>query len=269
MCRTELDYVYPDRSWVMYTNDTYSPEGHLLERRHRNPEGPHWSILCRYDDHGRILEKEQAVEGSGRPELFSYRYDPLGRLDREVLNSGREGERVVESVRYDADGTTARTSYPAALDDTTRSTRGVSGESMLQTSIDTVVVMTILDARDRPVRRVFYNTDDRVIGRVGFRYDARGWLVEEGELVGGRVLDDFRNLYRYDAAGRRIEADRRWGDLGGERRTFAYNDHGDMVEETIEQDRGLLSEIDPPQAWTRRFTFQYDEAGNWIGHLTY
>ena len=109
--------------------------------------------------------------------------------------------------------------------------------------------------------------DDRVIRRVAFRYDARGLLLEEGELVGGSIRDDFRNVYRYDASERQIEADRRWGDLGRGRRTFAYNDRGDIVQEIIEQNTGLMMEDTGSQAWTERFAYQYDD-GNWIERTT-
>jgi hypothetical protein len=108
ICCTERDYVYPDHHWVMYTDDTFSPQGHLLERRHRNPEGSRWSIICRYDEQWRILEKEHIGEKADTQQLFSYRYDPLGRLDRIMLRSGQEGERVFESVQYAADGTTTK-----------------------------------------------------------------------------------------------------------------------------------------------------------------
>jgi hypothetical protein len=268
ICCAQRDYVDPDRDWVMYTDDTFSRQGYLLERQHRNPDGSHWSIVCRYDEHGRILERELAGEKPEARQLFSYRYDPLGRLDRVMLLSPQEGERVFESVQYAADGTKAKTSYPAPLDESRRKTTGVCVESMLHLSIDAVVIMTILDASDRPIRKVLYDEDDRVIRRVAFRYDARGLLLEEGELVGGSVRDDFRNLYRYDASSRRVEADTRWGSLGGVRRTFAYNDRGDIVQETIEQNTGLMSDDTGPRAWRQEFAYQYDSYDNWIERTT-
>jgi hypothetical protein len=118
----------------------------------------------------------------------------------------------------------------------------VCADAMLHLSIDAVVIMTVLDANDRPIRKVLYDADDRVIRRVAFRYDTRGLLLEEGELVGGSIRDDFRNVYRYDAFGRKIEADKSSGDLGGARRTFAYNQVGDMVEEIVEQNTGVMME---------------------------
>jgi hypothetical protein len=236
----------------MHTHDTFSSPGHLLERRHRNPDGSQWSIICRYEEDGRILEKEHVGEKPAAQLLFSHRYDPFGRLDRVMLHSAQEGERVFESVQYAADGTKTKTSYPTPLDDNERKTTGVCAESMLHLSIDTAVIMTILDASDRPIRKVLYDGDNRVIRRVAFRYDARGLVLEEGELVGGSVREDFRNLYRYDTLGRLIEANRRWGDLGGGRRTLTYNDRGDVVQEIIEQNMGLMMEDTGPQVYKAR-----------------
>jgi hypothetical protein len=198
-------------------------------------------------------------------QLFSYRYDPLGRLERIMLHSPKEGERVFESVQYAADGTKTTTSYSPPLDDTKRKTTVVSAESMMLLSIDAVVIMTVLDASDRPIRKVLYDADDRVIRRVGYRYDSSGLLVEEGELVGGDIRDDFRNVYRYDGSGHQIEVDRRWGDIGGSRRTFSYNERGDILQEHIEQNAGILREA---QTWSQRFAYQYDGYGNWTERST-
>ena len=60
-------------------------------------------------------------------------------------------------------------------------------------------------------------------------------LLEEGEVIDGAIREDLRNMYRYDATGRQIEALQRWGDgFGGSRLTFEYNDYGDIVQKSIE-----------------------------------
>jgi len=117
---------------------------------------------------------------------------------------------------------------------------------------------------------VLYDLDDRVIRRVTFRYDERRLLLEEGEVVGGSIRDDFRNVFRYDALGRKIEVLQRWGDeLGGARLAFAYNGHGDVVQKSIEQNLGFLRDDDAgSQSWMERFAYQYDDHGNWIQRTT-
>jgi YD repeat-containing protein len=236
----------------MYTDDTFSPQGHLLERRHSNPDGSFWVTSSRYDEHGRLAEKEEAGQ------TFAYRYDSLGRLDQV-----HQGGHVVESINYAADGTKTQTCYNAKIQ-----CAAVSANSMLHLSIDTVVTMTILDLNDRPTRKVLYDEDDRIIRRICYRYDARGLLLEEGELIAGSIRDDFRNAYRYDYLDRNIEVQQRWGDLGGERRTFDYNSEGDIVRVSIEQEMELAWPEEKPQRWAQRFDYQYDDRGNWIERTT-
>jgi hypothetical protein len=85
-------------------------------------------------------------------------------------------------------------------------------------------------------------------------------------LIAGRIREDFRNIYRYDAQGRRIEGDMRWGDFGGERRICLYNDFGDVIEEKIEQLAGAV--CDYSQCWSEHFLYQYDDRGNWTERVT-
>jgi hypothetical protein len=125
-----MDYVYPDRHWVMHTHQAFSPQGNLLERRHQNPNGSHWSIVCRYDERGGIVQKEQPKQ------RFSYLYDSLGRLERVLSNTDQGGERVIESLQYAADGAKTSTSYPPPLSDTERRSTGV----MLHVSVDAVAM---------------------------------------------------------------------------------------------------------------------------------
>lgn len=91
MCAIERDYVYPDHHWVLHTDSTFSEDGNLLEQHHRNPDGSTWSTLCRYDDEGRILQKEHRPEGGAEQPLveqaLSYHYDASGRLERVVART--------------------------------------------------------------------------------------------------------------------------------------------------------------------------------------
>lgn len=251
VCELECDYVYPDHHWVMHTRDVYSREGNPLERTHRNPNGTEWSIVWRYDEAGRLRHREQQGEA---PELYTYTYDALGRLERVMV-----GERAFESVRYGEDGTRTVTQYPGRMPPNT----GVDIRVMLHLSADAVAVTTTFDAGGRTVRKVLYDADDRVVRRIGFVYDERGLLAEEGEAVGGNIREDFRNVYRHDTAGRRIEIDQRCGGWGRHRTVYAYNERGDVEEQRIEQE--LLMET---AAWTERFRYIYDAGGNWTERVT-
>ena len=262
-CSTEHDIAYPDHHWISHTDDTFSPEGNLIEKLQRHATGSHWSIVCRYDEHGRLQEKRQSgdVTWAEGEELF-YHYDAAGRLERVMRHSEKDGERLFESYQYAGDGTKRQSLYPAPLPPNA----GIACECMLHMSTDTVVTMMLFDRDGRPATKVLYDADDRVIRRIAFRYDSRGRLIEEGEIVGGRIRDDFRNIFQYDESGRTIEADRKWGDWGGERRTFTYNEQGDLTEVRIE----TASLLDDPHVeyWSERSRFQYDEHRNWTECVT-
>lgn len=265
LCSTEHDVAYTDEHWISRIEEMFSKRGELLQRRHRNPNGTQWVVICRYDDQGRLREKEH--RGEELQDLYVYHYDALSRLECVIQRSPRHGERIFESFLYASDGTKTQTTYPPPLDDKERMSTAVSSDAQLHLSVDAVVIMTVFDRMDRPLRKVLYDADDRVIRRTQFLHDQRGLLIEEGELVGGRIRDDFRNIYRYDDLGRRIEADKSWG-FGAQRSIYVYNEHGDVVEERTEQRSELKLEHRAHESWTQRYQYEYDERQNWTVRLT-
>jgi hypothetical protein len=259
MCALECGYIYPDKDWVTYTTTTFSERGDLLEQRHRNPDGSQWVIICHYDDLGRVSQKEQ--RGSEAEQVFSYHYDAVGRLERVVAHSQTGAERVCESYQHDLAGQKVVTVYP---DPVFRGKISVDIEAAFETSIEASSILTIFDEWDRPVKRVFYDPNGRVDRRILMRYDIAGRLIEEGELEAeGKIREDLRHLYRYDATGRLIEKTMRHHALGIHRKTFAYNGHGDVVEELHQRTAGILDH-DHDQDWKTQYHHQYDNRGNWI-----
>ena len=176
-CSLERDYVYPDHHWVMHTDDTFSLAGHLLERRHRNPDGSEWS-------HRLPLRRarQNPGEGAGQSTAFvSVRFAwPAGTRDAAFRARGRAAYRVrAICSRWDQD----KHVLPAAFERHARGRPGAcSADSMLHVSLDAVAIITVFDASDHPIRKVLYNADDRVIRRVAFRYDQGGLLLEEGRV---------------------------------------------------------------------------------------
>ena len=76
-------------------------------------------------------------------------------------------------MQYAADGTKTSTTYRLRLNETQRMTSSIaaSGPCCI-CRLKAVVIMAVLDANDRPIRKVFYDADDRVIRRVAFRNTA-------------------------------------------------------------------------------------------------
>jgi YD repeat-containing protein len=85
-----------------------------------------------------------------------------------------------------------------------------------------------------------------------------------------------RRRHHYDGRGHRIETSSSvFGPLGRDRKTMAYNDHGDLIRELSEDERheydiddeGRLSEKPDTESTSRsevRFHYDYDGRGNWI-----
>src|SRR5947209_3082986 len=122
----------------------------------------------------------------------------------------------------------------------------------------------------------FYDGAGHALSRAEFIYDDAGHLLEEAQTMVAEMLPpemltgmnpaqleamrallgsrggSTRRLHRYDARGRRIETrSSLFGPLGRNRKTMAYNNHGDQVEEKSEDeqrrdynidDQGRLSE---------------------------
>src|SRR5581483_2801840 len=73
-CRLERDYVYPDHHWVMFTTDTYTREGQLLEKKHVNPDGSKWWVINHYDERGLLTRKERGGDKPVMHHHYSYEY---------------------------------------------------------------------------------------------------------------------------------------------------------------------------------------------------
>ncbi len=254
VCETE----HLDRGFI--TRESFRCDGKLTERWGRSRAGSEWNMMRRYDADGRLLEESRT---GPPPEILMYKYDAKGRLERVDARTPEGAERVHESYLYYDDQTCAMTLYIEPPPRDQKTSIGISMESMLHKSPDAVCIVTVRDSMNRPVKEVLYDSDNRVIRRVRFRYDDAGRLLEEGEVESGdHVRADMRNLYRYDAAGNCIEAELYWGAFGGRRKTRSYNEPGDLNEERVES---LPGEVDVFQVtpWRSQFEYEYDAQGNW------
>jgi YD repeat-containing protein len=163
-------------------------------------------------------------------------------------------------------------------------------------------LITVYNQRELPAELLFHDAQGRLLSRVVFHYDPAGHLVEEAltkmedalppelaarlragqlaalhNLMGG--TGPIRQLHRYDEQGRRCETLSQMGPLGENRRTMAYNEHGEQIAEIAEHatreykmdDEGRLSDKPARESVNRsegRFRYQYDARGNWVEKIT-
>ena len=158
---------------------------------------------------------------------------------------------------------------------------------------------TLYNGHEQPTDLLFYDEAGRLLSRVEFRYDRDGNLVEEAQTNAAEIIpselltslnqaqletvralfgvagEPMRRMHRYNVQGCRAETRSRMGPLGGDRKTMAYNDHGDQIEEVFEHDRreyglddeGRLSDAPTKESVSRseaRFRYDYDTHGNWV-----
>jgi hypothetical protein len=251
--------MYPDHHLLStHTSSMFAEAGSLIEQRHVNPDGAQWSIICRYDDHGRMSQKlRQFAKGT---EVFSFQYDELGRLESVVSRSGTGAERLCESYIYDQGGRKSVTVYP---DPALRGEISADIEAAFEVSFEASSIMTTFDDRDQPVSRVFYDQNGNVDRRILMRYDAVGRLLEEGECeANGGIREDLRYAHRYDPEGRLIEKTMYHHAVGTHRIMFVYDDEGEVSEERHQRRGGIVIQ-GGDQNWTTRYRYQYDDHGNW------
>jgi YD repeat-containing protein len=290
-CRIERTWGFPESG--RRTDATaleFRPDGLLLQRRHHNPDGSQWTSSYRYDDAGRLLTIRHQ-NGAAEAGLQSYEYDSEGRLSRTIA-----ADRLAESYEYDTAGRKKKVLYvdTAALGPGTDYSWQIEGTNTFYSAPGTARLETAYNDRDQPTEVSFHDAEGRLLKRIELHYDPAGNLVEEVQAPAGDVLpaaspDNLspaqletmralllvRNLHRYDGQGRRIETQLQMGPLGGDRTTFTYNDHGDMVSQIEEHegrefsldDDGQLLPVPDTERQTLsegRIQYDYDERGNWV-----
>jgi hypothetical protein len=210
-------------------------------------------------------------------------------------------DQTAENFEYDASGRKKKTVHVdvASQRPDTHYGWSVEGTDTSYSAPGAATITTFYNDRDQPSDLLFYSEAGELLSGVQFTYDLDGNLIEEAqkhsaqllyrELLGplspehvdavrsafGAIGEFVRRTHCYDSKGRRIESDLRMGLLGGDRKTMAYNDYGDLVEEVCEDwqrdyevnDAGRLSSEPAKETMHRseaRFHYEYDARGNWL-----
>jgi hypothetical protein len=276
----------------------------MVEVRHHNPDGREWTTSHTYDAGG-LLREIETCDGTGPVSKSIYYYDSIGHIERVVARAADGTENTVQTFTYDEQHKThTQHFHPAPGRLGAGVMYSIEGSDAAVSAPGATSMTTVYDDHDRPVETLFHDSQRRILSRVTLHYDDAGRVVEESqttemeEALPTEMLDQLNpaqlqsikavfglgegrqkwtRVHRYDDEGRRIETVFHFGTLGGERKTMAYNDHGDLSEEKSYRARNELSfddqgrvvegkEPSPGEAPTAeaRFYHQYDEHGNWI-----
>lgn len=259
---------YVPTAFVKESETTYDALGQVLElKRYRSDNRLDYGIRYTYQS-GKLLEEQSfsSLEGalyqwvykynaqdvltelsgydsSGQLDFHtSYDYDAKGRLIKETSFNPDETISYIVEQSYTRNGFDRRTTYYTS----NRDTDYISEERF--------------DKQGNRVLERNLNAEGQVEYEVSYRYDLQGRLLEEiaknsqGEL-------EYRLTNRYDAQGNLLET----VEYGEDNQPFntyryTYDDHNNIIERVIEGRND--------QKTVYRYSYVYDEKGNWISRET-
>ena len=279
-CRREETYGQATEAPARVTVTEHRTDGRLARHWQRQTNGESTQTY-EYGPTGLLL-RVRFDDGVG-PHSLLYVYELDDRLARVIIQNSEGREHVFETYEYNADGRKTRTQHL----DSALIPPGTPLAWAAPEGGDGIAAVRLVDG------------DGRLLMRVDYLYDDSGNVIEEAltrtddmlpqELVAQASpaqLAAFRALlgvdqparvrHRYDASGRRVESS---GSLDGpgsdERKTMAYNDHGDLIASVSEKTGPSEGSIDeqgrivpsPGEPTTTRSEtraqYEYDARGNW------
>jgi hypothetical protein len=230
-------------------------------------------------------------------------YDSSGRPIRTVAIEADGIERESERFRYDSAGPKTKVEFLPAPAAGVDMLYAVDGSEQSYGVHGATTSTTTYDEHDLPNEVQFHDATHTLVHTIVFTRDRDGRvLTEEGRFAGAtpfgnQMAETFKNAseedraklaalmavafpdqtftrtsYEYDQKGRRLAVTRDMGAMGGERTTFVYDDHDNVVEETAESSRHIVSldddgntvEKEEPTLGSRtRLEYRYDTRGNW------
>jgi len=276
----------------------FRADGSLFRQRHHNPDRSESTSTYEFDDAGRLVTVH--IESTYRDAVLqAYEYDAEGRLARIIARASEKGDRVVEDYGYDATGCKKKTHYvDLAVQRSDNTAWGVEGADGFYSAPGAATLTTFYNELEQPAQLLFYDQAGRLLSRVEFVYDEAEHLVEEAQTMAEEALppellkdvspaqmetmrvvfgvgEPRRRIHRYDEQGRRSETSSRMGPFVADRKTVVYNDCGDPVRETYENEEreydvdeeGRLSDNPTREIVSRseaRIKYDYDARGNWV-----
>jgi YD repeat-containing protein len=289
---------FPERTVRIETE--YDQEGRVVSTRNRNPDGSAWMIRNTYAS-GKLLKTTWGKEGEP-PGVTSYAYDDQGRLTSITESSAPDNPTT---FHYDERGRKTKVQKSRAED--YRPNIGIAGSPMQAADMRPNLpgggtATTTYDENDRSTEVRIRDAQGAEVSRAVRVYDEQGHITEEKQILddplnlipadaraailadsgasGADLREQLKKImgghegasseaYSYDAQDRVKETRRRIFNKDETIET-TYNEQGDAAAETT---RSLPGSNEQEPTWPGensevRYSYQYDEHGNWTEKIT-
>jgi hypothetical protein len=291
----EQDKQLAEKPWFSHAI-TFNQDGWLTEQINRNPDGSEWRTVNDYSDSCKLLATKTfdplgALSGEVR-----YSYDDDGKLvaEQHITKDGK----VIAPTTYSYDSGGGKIKIQEFdFSGEANVMIGIEGTSTSISAVEVKRIETRYNDRDDAVDVKVFNTAGLLISRVTITRDTRGNPLEETQYAGDVVpcgpcasgscstkevaalaeeqkaelaaelarlfspgTPMSKHTHRYDVEGRLIESRLTMMGLKASRRTFAYDEASNKVEELNYNEDGTLGN-------KAIFARDYDEHGNWTKEL--
>jgi len=267
----------------------------FLQRIYQKNRHAEWTSFLEYDepsDHLIAVRDEQDGKVTAARRL---EYDSAGKLLRVIVPDKNGEQRVAETYSYDRDGKKKKVTHlelPALPARDSGIFIGAEGTELCYGMPGAGTITSDYNLSHRPTEHLFHDNAGELLARIDLVYDDRGNLIEEtcvhqklpGELteqLNAQQLEAMRKLFSfgrrhgYDDRNRRIETSSIGPEGDHNKRTFAYNDYGEVVSEIsnvshseyeLEEHGDLVTKPNSTRSHHSKtlFRYQYDSHGNWI-----
>lgn len=283
---------------------TFLDDGRLNEAEFYNPN---WSVArsrLLYDTHERLVETQFWTDD--QPPTRTVRsYDEAGRYLSSVEIVGDGTAREAERCSYDSVGRKSKIQFlPSNLQgDAANVGFAIVGSEMAYGAPGATTLTTSYDDLERPIEAQFHDASHVLVRQVLFTRDHDGRLLTEecrfggtspfgaemeNQLGSGSAKDHAQMMavlaaaysdgtfsittHEYDRKGRVLTTARRTDTISNDRSSFTYDDHDNVIEESLDTRTHDLSMDDDGSvregkelafAQRTRFEYRYDARGNW------
>jgi YD repeat-containing protein len=276
----------------------FDESGRLLQLDQRGAENSVFRTTFTYDPSGRLLEQHAGTAGTPLQFVTTHRYDDQGR-PIAVTHRGEDGRDTTQETSTYDDGRRTRVQIIAEQLLAGNVGFGVDGSEFAYGAPGARTITTRYDDENRPVETVFHDITGMVVLQVIRTRDRAGRVLTEEAFQNASVLaphqpemsqqerevmiamlaqvyGSIRTTNEYDADGRLVQRTQAMGALGGTVTTYIHNEHGDVAEQSqvstnremrVGEDGQTEATPDVTRTHDTRFSYEYDESGNWTSRV--